>query len=167
MDQTTQTFGQGAFGQEATEARQAEARQAALRVLARAEADELATGLESIADRPEMETLRAPEFGLVMARGRIGGSGAPFNLGEVTVTRAALRLPTGEVGQGHVLGRDRRRAVLVATLDALWQSRPYRPAVERIVEKIRARLDAGEARKRTETAATKVNFFTMVRGEDT
>jgi len=152
------------FEQEAA----AEGRQAALRVLARAEADELAEGLEAIADRPEMETLRAPEFGLVMARGRIGGAGASFNLGEVTVTRSTLRLPTGEIGQGHILGRDRKRAYLVAALDALWQSPSHRDAVEaKVLGRIRARLAASDAQMRAETAATRVNFFTMVRGEDT
>ena len=57
---------------------------------------------------PAHEDLREPENGLVMVRGRIGGDGAPFNLGEATVSRAAVRLSTGEVGFGYTLGRDRR-----------------------------------------------------------
>ena len=86
--------------------------------------------LEALPDAPAFETVRAPEPGLVMARGRIGGGGAPFNLGEVTVTRAVVRIESGEVGFGHVLGRDTARALLVAKLDALWQSRRYRAVVE-------------------------------------
>src|ERR1700744_4491144 len=41
---------------------------------------------------PEFDWLRPPETGLAMVRGRVGGSGDPFNLGEATVTRATLRL---------------------------------------------------------------------------
>jgi len=35
--------------------------------------------------------LRRPETGLMMIQARVGGSGERFNLGEVTVTRCALR----------------------------------------------------------------------------
>ncbi|WP_026379279.1 phosphonate C-P lyase system protein PhnG [Afifella pfennigii] len=142
-------------------------RRGVLSVLARADLAELADGIAAIAARPEMETLRAPEFGLVMARGRIGGAGAPFNLGEVTVTRAAVRLSSGEVGHGHVLGRERERARLVAALDALWQSPAHRREVEeKVVAPIQDRLAHADAERRAKAAATRVNFFTMVRGED-
>ena len=56
-----------------------------------------------------------------MLRGRAGGDGAPFNVGEATVTRAIVELPSGERGYGHILGRDAERARLAAILDALWQ----------------------------------------------
>nr|WP_269812739.1 phosphonate C-P lyase system protein PhnG [Aurantimonas marina] len=62
-------------------------------------------------------TLRAPEAGLVMRRGRIGG-GAPFNLGEACVARASVRLASGEVGHAMVLGRDTDHARLAAFFDA-------------------------------------------------
>jgi phosphonate C-P lyase system protein PhnG len=68
------------------------------------------------------EDLREPENGLVMVRGRIGGDGAPFNLGEATVSRAAVRLSTGEVGFGYTLGRDRHKAQMIALCDALIQT---------------------------------------------
>ena len=71
---------------------------------------------------PAHEDLREPENGLVMVRGRIGGDGAPFNLGEATVSRAAVRLATGEVGFGYTLGRDRQKARMIALCDALIQS---------------------------------------------
>ena len=57
-----------------------------------------------------------------MVRGRVGGDGAPFNLGEATVSRAAVRLSTGEVGFGYTLGRDGEKAQLIALCDALVQS---------------------------------------------
>ena len=82
-------------------------RRAAMAVLAHSDAAEIASRLEAMAV-PVYENLREPENGLVMVRGRIGGDGAPFNLGEATVSRAAVRLSTGEVGFGYTLGRDRQ-----------------------------------------------------------
>ena len=83
-------------------------RKAAMAVLAHSGAGEIAGRLAAIS-LPDHENLREPENGLVMVRGRIGGDGAPFNLGEATVSRAAVRLATGEVGFGYTLGRDRQR----------------------------------------------------------
>ena len=61
-------------------------RKAAMAVLAHAETADIAGHLEAIA-LPAHEDLREPENGLVMVRGRVGGDGAPFNLGEATVSR--------------------------------------------------------------------------------
>lgn len=111
--------------------------------------------------------LRAPEIGLVMVRGRMGGDGAPFNLGEATVTRAAVRLPSGATGFGHLLGRDRTRARDAALLDALWVEGGTRDRLESdVLHPIRRRLDAESARLAAETGATRVDFFTLVRGDD-
>lgn len=146
---------------------ESDGRRAALAILARAEAPELAAGLAALDPVPDFETIRAPESGLVMARGRIGGGGAPFNLGEVTVTRAVVRAGTGEVGFGHVLGRDAERALLVAKLDALWQAERTRPVVDAaVIVPVGRRLAAEDAATRRKTEATRVNFFTLVRGED-
>jgi alpha-D-ribose 1-methylphosphonate 5-triphosphate synthase subunit PhnG len=146
-------------------------RRAAMAVLADAVTGEIARGIDevraSVGMLPAHETLRAPECGLVMVQGRIGGDGAPFNVGEATVSRAAVRLASGETGIGYVLGRDREKAELVAICDALVQSERYRDAVEEhVVAPIRARLMAARRRKAEATAATKVDFFTLVRGED-
>ena len=142
-------------------------RRAALAVFAAARADELSAAFAALPDQPVFETIRAPEPGLVMARGRIGGGGAPFNLGEVSVTRAVVRIAGGEVGFGHVLGRDTERALLVAKLDALWQVPRYRDAVEaEVIAPVRQRIEAEDAATRRKTAATRVNFFTLVRGDD-
>ncbi len=134
-------------------------------VTARATTDELAA-LDQITSPSEFRMLRAPEIGLVMVRGRIGGDGAPFNLGEATVSRAAIALSTGEVGFGHVLGRDTEKARLAAIADALWQNAAHRPAVEALLAPIRARIAAETTLSAERTAATRVDFFTLVRGED-
>src|SRR5260370_8184810 len=96
-------------------------RRAAMAVLAHSDAAGIASRLEAIAV-PVYENLREPENGIVMVRGRIGGDGAPFNLGEATVSRAAIRLASGVVGFGYTLGRDRQNARMIALSDALLQS---------------------------------------------
>jgi alpha-D-ribose 1-methylphosphonate 5-triphosphate synthase subunit PhnG len=142
-----------------------ERRRAAMAVLAHSDAADIAGHLDGIAV-PVHEDLRQPENGLVMVRGRIGGDGAPFNLGEATVSRAAVRLATGEVGFGYTLGRDRQKAQMIALCDALIQTADHAVAVEtQVLAPLRARVTAERARKAAETAATRVDFYTLVRGE--
>jgi alpha-D-ribose 1-methylphosphonate 5-triphosphate synthase subunit PhnG len=140
-------------------------RKAAMTVLAHSDAAKIAGYLKAIA-LPGYEDLREPENGLVMVRGRIGGDGAPFNLGEATVSRAAVRLASGEVGFGYTLGRDREKARMIALCDALVQSNEFAAAVEaNVLAPLRAAMMATQARKAAESAATRVDFYTLVRGE--
>ena len=149
------------------EARDQAERKAMMATLAHAAADEIARLWDGSGLPSDAELLRGPETGLVTVRGRIGGGGAPFNVGEATVTRATVRLPSGHVGHSYSLGRDRKKARLAAIADALWQDPAQRGAVEaKLVAPLRAALDAAREQRRVETAATKVDFFTMVRGED-
>ena len=140
-------------------------RKAAMTVLAHSDAAGIAGRLEALA-LPDHEILREPENGLVMVRGRIGGDGAPFNLGEATVARAAVRLSTGEVGFGYTLGRDREKARLIALCDAMVQSAELAGAIEtQVVAPLRAAMVERQNRKVAEAAATRVDFYTLVRGE--
>ncbi|WP_271603606.1 phosphonate C-P lyase system protein PhnG [Bradyrhizobium sp. CCBAU 45384] len=140
-------------------------RKAAMAVLAHAEAGEIAACLRTI-PLPGHQDLREPENGLVMLRGRVGGDGAPFNLGEATVSRAAVRLASGEVGFGYTLGRNSEKARLIALCDALVQSPDFGVAVERdVIAPLREQLMVRRKQQAEETAATKVDFYTMVRGE--
>ena len=140
-------------------------RKAAMAVLAHSEAVDIAGRLEAIA-LPAHEDLREPENGLVLVRGRIGGDGAPFNLGEATVSRAAVRLSTGEMGFGYTLGRDRQKARMIALCDAMVQSGELAAAVEaQVIVPLRAAMIARRDRKAAEAAATRVDFYTLVRGE--
>lgn len=142
-------------------------RRATMAVLARARTEELCAAWDAWGDKPEVATVRGPEMGLVMVRGRTGGGGAPFNLGEATVTRATVRLATGTIGHAYALGRDSEKVRLAAVFDALWQEPGHREAVETgVVAPIAERLAREDAEIRDETAATRVDFFTMVRGED-
>ncbi|GAB4537202.1 MAG: hypothetical protein Tsb0019_38390 [Roseibium sp.] len=116
---------------------------------------------------PDFDLVRQPETGLVMVRGRMGGTGSPFNLGEVTVTRCVVRLSTGETGSAYSLGRNKEKALQSAVIDALWQRADLRARIEAEVIAPLARSQAEtRATVREETEATRVNFFTMVRGDD-
>ncbi len=140
-------------------------RKAAMAVLAHSATADIAGHLADIA-LPAHEDLREPENGLVMVRGRIGGDGVPFNLGEVTVSRAAVRLSTGEVGFGYTLGRDREKARLIALCDAMVQSDKLVAAIEdKVVAPLRVAMIERQNRKAAETAATRVDFYTLVRDE--
>jgi alpha-D-ribose 1-methylphosphonate 5-triphosphate synthase subunit PhnG len=140
-------------------------RKAAMAVLAHSDAAEISGHLDAIG-LPPHEDLREPENGLVMVRGRIGGDGAPFNLGEATVSRAAVRLSTGEIGFGYTLGRDRQKARMIALCDAMVQSDQFAGAVEtQVIAPLRAAMLTKRNHRAAETAATRVDFYTLVRGE--
>lgn len=139
-------------------------RRRAMTVLADTPTDDIEAHVSAVAV-PAHEDLRLPENGLVMLRGRIGGDGAPFNLGEATVTRAAVRLASGETGFSYVLGRDARKAKLIAICDAMIQSKQARQLLEAVVAPLEVAMHARRQQTDAETAATKVNFFTLVRGE--
>src|SRR6266699_2105729 len=147
----------------ATENNKQAQRKAAMAVLAHSEAAEISGRLDAI-ELPAHENLREPENGLVMVRGRIGGDGAAFNLGEATVSRAAVRLSTGEVGFGYTLGRDREKARLIALCDAMVQSAELAGAIEtQVIAPLRAAMIERRNRKAAEAAATRVDFYTLVR----
>ncbi len=139
-------------------------RQRWLSVLSKAPADRIEALWEQLGPTPRYSVLRRPEIGLVMLQGRISGSGAPFAAGEMTVTRAAVRLPSGELGIGYVGGRKPRQAELVGVLDALGQTAEWQQKIEDTV--IAPLVEEAEARRRlraSKAAATKVDFFTVAR----
>ena len=127
------------------------ARQAVMALCAEASRADLEAALSGL-DAPAAADLRVPETGLVMASGRIGGDGRPFNLGEVSVTRAAIRLADGPAGFAYHLGRDRTKARLAAILDALWQDPARRARVEAALEPAARRVEASRAQAARRTA---------------
>lgn len=138
-----------------------------MRICAEATAEELRRALGACGDVLEAEDVRPPEAGLIMLRGRIGGDGAAFNIGEATVTRAVVRLPGGTLGYSYLLGRSAERARLAAIVDALAQDEGWRERLdETLVAPVTVRREAALAEQREQAAATRVNFFTLVRGED-
>lgn len=133
-----------------------------LSVLARAPDNELLACLEQAIPLPAYSLLRGPETGLVMIQGRIGGNGAAFNLGEVTVTRCSIRDAAGRVGHGYAMGRELAHVERIARLDAVLQDDMLRDAYQhtvieplRLAQYARHQADAGKA------TATEVKFFTL------
>lgn len=106
--------------------------------------------------------VRPAETGLVMVRGRTGGGGQPFNLGEMPVTRCTVRLDSGEVGHAYVAGRDRAHAELAAVLDAALQHPEHGPALDRaVIAPLAAAQDAARRQRADRAAATQVEFSTL------
>ena len=136
-----------------------------LAVLARAGTAELEACVLRAGPLPPAQAVRPPEVGMVMLRGRVGGTGEAFNLGEASLTRCALRV-AGALGVGYTLGRDRRKAELVALFDALLQDDANRAKWQReVVEPLRARQASEREAASRAAAGSRVDFFTMVRGE--
>ena len=141
-----------------------EARQRWMSILAKARPEEIEAAWARLEARPDYQFMRKPEIGLVMTQGRMGGDGRPFNIGEMTVTRCSVRLDSGIVGHAVIAGRSVRHAELAAVFDALMQDVARACAVEKVVI---SPLAAAHQQRRDATArkaaATKVEFFTMVR----
>ncbi len=138
-------------------------RQRWMAVLARAEAAEIAGAL--LHDPPALpgwRCLRGPEIGLAMLRGRAGGDGAAFNLGEITVTRCTVRTASGRIGHAYIAGRHLRRAELAALADALMQDPDWRDRLEaKLIAPLAAAQDARRADTEAKAAATRVEFFAL------
>lgn len=142
-------------------------RQDWMKVLACAQWADLSS-LARDAELPEdFQILRHPEPGLVMIRARMGGTGKPFNTGEATVVRCTVRNGNGVTGHAYVMGRNGDHALCAARLDAALQEPEHNGRLmERIVEPLRQRADERRRTRQRKVAATKVDFFTLVRGED-
>jgi alpha-D-ribose 1-methylphosphonate 5-triphosphate synthase subunit PhnG len=135
-------------------------------VLARATRGELEAAWADLGEHPEYEMLRRPEMGLIMVRGRAGGTGNPFNFGEMTVTRCAVRLADGTTGHCYAAGRDGRKAELAALFDALLQSGGGARLQASVISPLARRQAADRELVSRKAAATKVEFFTMIRGDN-
>ena len=142
---------------------QTAARKGWMSLLAKAPPDRLAALLP---DLPDHALLRSPESGSVMVRGRIGASGGPFNLGEITVTRCSVRMGCGTVGHAWVQGRDKSHARRAAVVDALMQTEAAAGLRASVLDLLAAEAEQARTIRAAKAAATKVDFFTMVRGED-
>ncbi|MES2713663.1 MAG: phosphonate C-P lyase system protein PhnG [Pseudomonadota bacterium] len=138
-----------------------EARRRWMGLLARASGDAIQRLAEGL-DLPAFQRIRGPETGLVMLRGRAGGDGAAFNLGEMTTTRCTIRTADGQVGHAYVAGRDARQAELAAVMDALLQDPDRHGSVMDVVITPLAEAEAARhALRARRAAATRVEFLAM------
>ncbi|MEM6440202.1 MAG: phosphonate C-P lyase system protein PhnG [Pseudomonadota bacterium] len=140
-------------------------RKAWMGLMAKAPEGRVSALLDAAVERPAFTWLRAPEIGSAMVRARAGATGAPFNLGEMTVTRCALALETGEIGHACLQGRRKADAAAAALADALLQTDAAPILREGVLEPLQAERDAARAARAGKAAATKVDFFTLARGD--
>lgn len=144
-----------------------ELHQSWLAILALASSEVLEQGWQALEPKPDYTLLRPVEIGMTLLRGRIGGTGHPFNFGEATITRAAVSLASGERGYSYILGRHPREAELAALFHALLQHPTHRALIEeRVIAPSTAARAAAIDRDRAAAAATRVDFATLVRGDD-
>jgi alpha-D-ribose 1-methylphosphonate 5-triphosphate synthase subunit PhnG len=137
-------------------------RQRWMATLARAERQAIEARLAEVGPLPAYTRLRGPETGLIMVQGRAGGSGAAFNLGEMTVTRCSVHNARGLVGHAYLAGRDQRKAELAAALDAALQDPDSGPALEEaIIRPLAGALAVTDGAIQAQAEATRVDFFTL------
>jgi len=143
-----------------------QARQRWMAVLAKATPEELEKAWGELENRPLYRYLRHPEVGLIMVCGRAGGTGIPFNLGEMTITRCTVQMETGLSGFGYVAGRSLRHAELAAVFDALLQDTSRHESILRgVILPLQEAREKKKVEERQKAATTRVEFFTLVRGE--
>ncbi|MEO9459812.1 MAG: phosphonate C-P lyase system protein PhnG [Lentilitoribacter sp.] len=139
-------------------------------LLAKAPSELLTTTFLDVLERygltPDYTWLRKPEIGGVMVQARAGATGAPFNFGEMTVTRCSLKLDNGHVGHAYVQGRDKDKAEKAAIIDAYMQGEQAHIFASNILAPIENALLSARTTREQKAAKTKVDFFTLVRGED-
>jgi len=143
-----------------------EKRKAWISLLAKSPAEKLKHLFRQCDLVPDFDWLRPAEVGSAMVRGRMGGTGGAFNLGEMTVTRCSVQLSSGQVGHAYVQGRDKEKARIAALIDALMQTDQAEVLRANVLEPLQTARDASRTARASKAAATKVEFFTMVRGED-
>ncbi|MDQ0705167.1 alpha-D-ribose 1-methylphosphonate 5-triphosphate synthase subunit PhnG [Pseudomonas sp. W3I7] len=134
-------------------------------VLARAQLNELQPFEAALKDA-DYQLIRAPEIGMTLVRGRMGGDGAAFNVGEMSVTRCVVRLADGRTGYSYLAGRDKLHAELAALADAHLQGTQPSLWLSDLITALATAQAKRRAEKQADTAATKVEFFTLVRGEN-
>ncbi len=141
------------------------ARQTWMAILAKSSVADLEQQVETLGEIPKYTFLRNSEIGLAMVRGRAGGTGEAFNLGEMTVTRCVIKMKDVR-GFGYVGGRSKRHAELAAVCDGLLQQNEWRDLVQELVmQPLHTKLIEQQQKQQSQTEATKVEFFTMLRGE--
>lgn len=142
-------------------------RQHWMSVMAKSSAETLIALSDDYVNSHPFETIRAAEVGLTQVRGRMGGTGSQFNVGDMTITRCVVRSPEGHYGHSYIMGRNKDHATRAATLDAMLQDQIHQSLLmEKIIQPLAQDLAIKKVQKADTVAQTKVNFFTLVRGED-
>jgi alpha-D-ribose 1-methylphosphonate 5-triphosphate synthase subunit PhnG len=136
-------------------------------VLAHSQPAALSDRIQALNLTPEYDLIRAPEIGLVQIQARMGGTGERFFAGDATLTRAVIRLNSGTLGYSYVLGRDKPHAERCAVIDALLQEQPhFQTLMETLIAPLEADRAALIAARQAQINTSRVDFFTLVRGDN-
>ncbi|ENA0611834.1 phosphonate C-P lyase system protein PhnG [Enterobacter bugandensis] len=142
-------------------------RQRWMRALAHSQPAALSGRMKALSLAPDYDVIRAPEIGLVQIQARMGGTGERFFAGDAPLTRAAIRLSSGTLGYSYVLGRDKAHAERCAVVDALLQEQPhFQTLMETLIAPLEADRAARAAARQAEVNTSRVDFFTLVRGDN-
>ncbi|MGC1019579.1 phosphonate C-P lyase system protein PhnG [Pantoea agglomerans] len=142
-------------------------RQRWLSVLAHSSAALLETHWQALNLQPAFTLIRPAEIGLTRLQARMGATGKRFVMGDATVTRTVVQLSDGTLGYSYLLGRDKAHAERCALLDALLQQPETRQLLEeKIITPLAAWRDEQRQLRAREIASSKVDFFTLVRGDN-
>ena len=142
-------------------------RQRWLSVLAHSSAALLETHWQALNLQPAFTLIRPAEIGLTRLQARMGATGKRFVMGDATVTRAVVQLSDGTLGYSYLLGRDKAHAERCALLDALLQQPETRQLLEeKIITPLAAWREEQRQLRAREIASSKVDFFTLVRGDN-
>lgn len=141
-------------------------RQQLLAVLSKCSSKDIKALWQPLNLTPNYQLLKSPEIGMVMVKAKTGGNGSPFNMGEMTVTRTVLRLDSNQMGYGYIAGRDKDKSLLIAMIDACYQVADWQSEInQKVLEPLQAQHNQAYQAHAQQVEKTKVNFFTMVRGE--
>ncbi len=141
-------------------------RQALLSVLSKASLSDIEKYWKVLSLDVNYHFLKEPEVGMTMVRAKAGGAGQAFNMGEVTVTRSVIQLDTQQMGFGYTLGRNIEKSTLIAVIDECFQIEQWQPLIKaKLLAPLQKILQKSDSEREEKVAGTKVNFFTMVRGE--
>ena len=141
-------------------------RQYLLSILSKSTLADIKAKWEALSIAPTYYFLKKPEIGMAMVKAKAGGTGQPFNMGEMTVTRCVIKLDSHEIGYGYTAGRDKMKSELIALIDACFQITHWTHAIsEQLIQPLATIIEEKNAQQRHKVEATKVNFYTMVRGE--
>ena len=141
-------------------------RQNWIRILSGADTSRLILEYKKLAISVPHTTISGPETGLIMVQARADGSGPRFNLGEMSVSKCLLKVDDRYLGYGMVMGSEPEHARLAALFDGLLQHPDFSSQLKRdLIQKLEQEQKEAEKKMTQETGKSRVEFFTMKRGE--
>lgn len=142
-------------------------RQRAMGVMAKSELKAISDCWQTLNITLDYDTIKPAQVGMAMVRAQAGTEGLVYNQGEMTVTRCVLQEKATQVmGVGYTQGRSKQKATLMAEVDLALQNASHQnDVIEKLVEPLEQAHQRAVAQQNKATDATKVDFFTMVRGE--